>query len=128
LGILPPERSSLSAIRGLHLFRLAIRWLRNHPQSVAVQDIDEIALVLKPLHHSRELLHYSWDGWIRQIQEHKVIVRGAAHRESCGFGNDRQITRHVHPARHSWIRPRNYSNRFRLSGLADIDNRNTLIF
>jgi hypothetical protein len=31
LGILPLGRSSLSAVRGLDLFRLAICWLRNHP-------------------------------------------------------------------------------------------------
>src|ERR1700730_13731013 len=44
--------------RGLSWFRLSIRWLRNHPQSVAIQDVNEISLVLKPLDYSRELLYY----------------------------------------------------------------------
>src|SRR5713101_2034582 len=114
--------------RGLSLFGLAIRWLRNHPQSVAIQDINEISLVLKPLDHSQELLHYSRSGWIRQIPKYKIISRGAAaHRENLAFGNDRHTTRQAHPARQGRIRPRDYSNRFWLSGLADIDNRDALV-
>ena len=42
-------------VRELCLFRLAIRWLRNHPWSFVVQDIDKIAIVLNPLDYSGEL-------------------------------------------------------------------------
>src|SRR6266536_1099025 len=113
----------------LSLLRLALRWLRNHPQPVAIQDINEISFVLKPLDDSRELLHHSRSGWIRQIPKYEVIIGCAAvHGENLAFGNDRQVTRQVHPARYGWIRPRDYSNGFRLSGLADIDNRDTLVF
>src|SRR5690348_4074617 len=60
----PSEYFSISVgERGLSLLRL-IRWFRNHPQSVAIQDIDETSFVLKPLDHSRKLLYYSRSGWI----------------------------------------------------------------
>src|ERR1700730_256079 len=80
--------------RGLSLLGLAIRWLRNHPQSVAIQDINEISLVLEPLDHSRELLHHSGSGWIRQIPKYKVISGSdAVRRDKLAFGNDCQSAR-----------------------------------
>src|ERR1700674_2242608 len=89
---------------GLSLFGPAICRLRNHPQSVAIQDIDEISLVLKPLDHFRKLLHYSRSDWIRQIPKYKVFSGGTAvHRENLGCGNDRQIARQAHPARQVWV-------------------------
>ena len=92
---------------GLGLFRLS-RWLRNHPQSVAIQDINEISFVLEPLDYSCELLHDSGGRRIGQILKYKIIIRrraAAPHREHLTFSDDGQVSCHVQPAGNGWIVP-----------------------
>src|SRR6266702_3600427 len=94
-----------------------------------VQDINEIPVVLEPSDYSREFLYDSGGRRIGQIPKYKMITRvPTRQREGFAFGDDGQVAGHDHPARNGWIWPCDYSKGFRLSRLADVNNRDALVF